>query len=94
VESQSTVLKLAAEGRSLAAVVGEPADLDEVVGEDGVNTWVTALNDNPKPFVWHTTADQILDSLMKYLNESLTQDTTNHLATGRPSRPAGLQRGR
>ena len=32
-----------------------------------LNTWIAAWNDNPKPFVWHKTADQILDSLKKYL---------------------------
>jgi transposase len=29
--------------------------------------WVATWNDDPKPFVWHKTADQILDSLKKYL---------------------------
>ena len=29
--------------------------------------WVAGWNENPKPFVWHKTADQILDSLKKYL---------------------------
>ncbi|TML11413.1 MAG: IS630 family transposase [Actinobacteria bacterium] len=32
-----------------------------------LNDWIAAWNDNPKPFVWHKTADQILDSLKKYL---------------------------
>ena len=32
-----------------------------------LNTWIAAWNDNPRPFVWHKTADQILDSLKKYL---------------------------
>jgi transposase len=32
-----------------------------------LDAWVAAWNDNPKPFVWHKTADQILDSLKKYL---------------------------
>ena len=32
-----------------------------------LNTWITASNLYPKPFVWHKTADQILDSLKKYL---------------------------
>jgi transposase len=32
-----------------------------------LNAWVAAWNDNPKPFVWHKTADQILDKLKKYL---------------------------
>jgi len=32
-----------------------------------LDNWVSAWNENPKPFVWHKTADQILDSLKKYL---------------------------
>jgi hypothetical protein len=32
-----------------------------------LNAWIAAWNDDPKPFVWHKTADQILDSLKKYL---------------------------
>ena len=32
-----------------------------------LNDWVGAWNDNPRPFVWHKTADQILASLKKYL---------------------------
>ena len=32
-----------------------------------LDAWVAAWNDDPKPFVWHKTADQILDSLKKYL---------------------------
>src|SRR6266540_4008381 len=31
-----------------------------------IRTWITNWNDNPKPFVWHKTADQILDSLAAY----------------------------
>ena len=32
-----------------------------------LNNWVALWNENPKPFVWHKTADQILDNLKKYL---------------------------
>lgn len=32
-----------------------------------LESWIAAWNENPKPFVWHKTADQILDSLKKYL---------------------------
>lgn len=32
-----------------------------------LNTWIAHWNDNPKPFVWHKTADQILDNLKRYL---------------------------
>ncbi len=33
-----------------------------------IRTWVTNWNDNPKPYVWHKTADQILDTLATYIN--------------------------
>lgn len=32
-----------------------------------LRTWITNWNDDPKPFVWHKTADEILDSLATYL---------------------------
>jgi transposase len=31
-----------------------------------IRTWITNWNDNPKPFVWHKSADQILDTLAAY----------------------------
>ena len=31
-----------------------------------IRTWITNWNDQPKPFVWHKTADEILDSLAAY----------------------------
>ncbi len=31
-----------------------------------IRTWITNWNDNPRPFVWHKTADEILDSLASY----------------------------
>ena len=31
-----------------------------------IRTWNANWNDNPKPFVWHKSADQILDSLASY----------------------------
>jgi hypothetical protein len=34
-----------------------------VFGTHRIETW----NDDPRPFVWHKTADQILDGLKKYL---------------------------
>lgn len=32
-----------------------------------LNAWVATWNENPKPFVWHKTADEILDTLGGYL---------------------------
>jgi transposase len=31
-----------------------------------IRTWITNWNDDPKPFVWHKTADEILDNLAAY----------------------------
>ena len=31
-----------------------------------IRTWIGNWNDDPKPYVWHKTADQILDSLASY----------------------------
>ena len=31
-----------------------------------LRTWITNWNENPKPYVWHKTADEILDSLAAY----------------------------
>jgi len=38
-----------------------------------IRTWIQSWNDNPKPFVWTKTADQILESIARYctqINES------------------------
>jgi transposase len=32
-----------------------------------LNEWIGTWNTNPRPFVWHKTADEILDGLKKYL---------------------------
>lgn len=34
---------------------------------DDINDWVEHWNTNPRPFVWHKTADEILDNLAGYL---------------------------
>ncbi len=31
-----------------------------------IRTWIANWNDDPKPFVWHKTADEILDTLANY----------------------------
>lgn len=36
--------------------------------EKDVRNWVKTWNDDPKPFVWHKTAEEILDSLAKYIS--------------------------
>jgi transposase len=32
-----------------------------------LNAWIATWNENPKPFVWHKTADEILTNLKRYL---------------------------
>src|SRR5690606_4900068 len=32
-----------------------------------IKTWITNWNDDPKPFVWHKTADEILETLAAYI---------------------------
>ena len=36
--------------------------------QDSINTWIDRWNENPKPFTWHKTADDILDTLATYLH--------------------------
>ena len=31
-----------------------------------IRTWITNWNEDPKPYVWHKSADEILDSLAAY----------------------------
>jgi transposase len=33
-----------------------------------IRTWIDTWNDNPKPFIWTKTADQILESIARYCN--------------------------
>jgi transposase len=35
--------------------------------EADIRAWIERWNDDPKPFVWKKTADEILDSLARYL---------------------------
>jgi transposase len=34
--------------------------------EKAIRTWADTWNDNPRPFTWHKTADEILESLARY----------------------------
>jgi transposase len=36
--------------------------------EADLNAWIQAWNDDPKPFVWTKTADEVLDNLASYLH--------------------------
>jgi transposase len=34
--------------------------------ETAIRTWIDTWNANPRPFIWHKTADEILDNLATY----------------------------
>ncbi|MDX2650020.1 IS630 family transposase, partial [Streptomyces sp. PA03-1a] len=36
--------------------------------EKDIRTWIQTWNDDPKPFVWTKTADEIFEHLAGYLN--------------------------
>ena len=46
-----------------------------------IRAWITNWNDDPKPFVWHKTADEILDSLAAYCQR--INDSAMRLVFGR-----------
>ena len=48
--------------------------------EKDIRDWITNRNQDPKPFTWTKTADEILERLASYLHEFPAQDT----------RPAGV----
>ena len=54
--------------------------------ENDVREWITAWNEDPKPFRWTKTAEEILDSLAKYMQEFQARHT-------RCGRGAGCRRG-
>ena len=35
--------------------------------KDSINAWTDNWNNNPRPFIWHKTADEILDNLTSYI---------------------------
>lgn len=39
-----------------------------------LNAWIETWNENPRPFVWHKTADEILDSLANYCQRISNSD--------------------
>src|SRR5206468_9327317 len=43
--------------------------------EQDIRTWIDGWNENPKPFSWTKTADQILNSLADYLTKINPQTT-------------------
>ncbi|GGM62626.1 hypothetical protein GCM10011608_54750 [Micromonospora sonchi] len=44
--------------------------------EADIRSWIADWNSNPRPFVWTKTAEEILDSLARFVGEFLAQDTS------------------
>ena len=45
--------------------------------ENDIRDWIATWNDNPRPFTWTKTADEILSSLADYLAKLGTGRETN-----------------
>ncbi len=45
--------------------------------EHDIRDWIATWNDNPRPFTWTKTADEILSSLAPYLNKIRTGNPTS-----------------
>jgi len=56
--------RMHARARQLQFRRGTRRSVEELVAS--IRTWITNWNDDPKPFVWHKTADEILDNLAAY----------------------------
>ncbi len=44
---------------------------------DDIIDWVDKWNEDPKPFIWHKTSEEILDSIARYCGEILQTADTN-----------------
>jgi hypothetical protein len=42
----------------------------------GITTWAKAWNENPKPFLWTKSAEEIFASLQKYLEPIVSSQTS------------------
>ncbi|WP_406379331.1 IS630 family transposase [Streptomyces sp. NBC_01618] len=49
--------------------------------ESDIKAWIDTWNENPRPFTWTKTADEILNSLADYLTRITPPDTENHQQT-------------
>jgi transposase len=54
-----------------------------------IRRWIDSWNENPQPFVWTKTADQILDSIKRYCERTYGQDASCRPSDGCP----GARRG-
>jgi transposase len=60
-----------------------------------IRAWIETWNENPRPYVWTKTAEQILESIASYCHESIRWDTSSLYAwVTAPSRCVRRRRGR
>ncbi len=57
--------------------------------EQDLRDWAKAWNNNPKPFAWSKTADEIVERLASYLNEFPAQDADLAVGPPAPRRSSG-----
>jgi hypothetical protein len=43
--------------------------------ETTIRNYIDTFNENPRPFIWTKTADEILDSVARFCQRTLEQDT-------------------
>lgn len=49
--------------------------------KDDIRAWIDSWNENPRPFTWTKTADEILKSLADYLSKVTPRATENQQET-------------
>ena len=49
--------------------------------EKAIREFIEVSNENPKPYVWTKSADEILDSIARFCIRTLTEHTGKSLAT-------------
>jgi transposase len=57
--------------------------------ESDIRAWIAGWNDSPKPFVWHKTAEQILDSIGAYCQRLISTTARSALKLGPTARRPG-----
>ncbi len=68
--------------------------------ERDIRAWIAQWNDNPQPFIWTKTADEILERLASYLDRipgaghqvTPSHGSSKHGACGRPTPIFGPER--
>ncbi len=71
------------DGRAVILLHGWPYDIHTVRElNTGIRHWIDTWNDNPRPYLWTKTADQILESIARYCTR--INDSGHQLPISRP----------